>query len=509
MEVANISVKVQADIKKATDNLNSFQDKMTKIGKNLTDTGKKMTLGVTLPIVGMVAGFAKSAMDLEATEAKYGTVFAGMTADSDAFIEEFKKLTPATTASARNMASGIQDLLIPMGFMREEATELTGDTMHLVGALTNFNSATHSAEDVSGAFQSALTGSYESLKRLGIQVSKEQVTNKAYEMGLAKQGEEVTKQMQAQALMALAYEQSGDALTAYTEENLDAKTKMGLLGAKIVDVSADFGEILLPAITSVIEAVTKIIDWFSGLDDGLKTNILIFMGVVAAIGPVVWIVGILTTAIGMLSTAFAFLISPIGLAILAFAAVIAVGVLLYKNWDKIMEWAGKLWVTIKRTFTDIKDKIFDVFKNINLFQIGKDIISGLTNGIKSMIGGVGNAVKNVASKIGDGFKKFFRIGSPSKLMAGYGENIGEGLAIGIDDATKKVSKASMSMSSTVTGEMLTPKKYNFDEAKGNQFDYKQLAHEFKKVITGLNVVLNDEQVGNFVDTRIIKGVSNV
>lgn len=44
-----------------------------------------------------------------------------------------------------------------------------------------------------------------------------------------------------------------------------------------------------------------------------------------------------TTALG---AAFTFLTSPIGLVILAIGAVIAIGVLLYKNWDTVKERQG-------------------------------------------------------------------------------------------------------------------------------------------------------------------------
>ena len=171
--------------KEAQSDIDSFTKKWENAGKKIEKIGSSLTKAVTLPIAGMVTGFALAAMELEATEAKYNTVFAGMTEVSDEFIRKFQELTPATTASARNMASGIQDLLVPMGFMRDEATKMTGDTMHLVGALANFNSGTHTAEDVARAFSSALTGETDSLKALGIQVSAETIKQKAFEMGLA------------------------------------------------------------------------------------------------------------------------------------------------------------------------------------------------------------------------------------------------------------------------------------------------------------------------------------
>lgn len=214
-------------------------------------------LGVGTAAKSLFTGMFGAAAELEATEAKYNTVFNGMQTKADQFIQEFQKLTPATTAEARSMASGIQDLLVPMGMQRGAATEMTGDMMHLIGALTNFNSATKSTEDVAGAFSSALTGEYDSLKSLGIQVNDTIVKQKAVSMGLAKSEKNVSAVAKAQAMYALACEQSGDALAAYNEESLDTTTRLGLLKAGFQDSLGEAGQILLPKINELLQKVQE------------------------------------------------------------------------------------------------------------------------------------------------------------------------------------------------------------------------------------------------------------
>lgn len=209
-------------------------------------------LGVGYVTKEFASSMATATMELEATEAKFNTVFNGMTEYAQGFIDEFQMLTPATESSTRAMASGIQDLLVPMGFARDEATKMTGETFQLIGALTNFNSATHTAEDVAGAFQSALTGEYDSLKALGIQIDATTVKEHAVAMGLAKTTEEVSNQAQAMATMDLAYAQSGDALAAYNEESLDTLTRMGILKAGFIDTFGEAGQSLLPKINQAL-----------------------------------------------------------------------------------------------------------------------------------------------------------------------------------------------------------------------------------------------------------------
>lgn len=265
--VAELLVKITADVDELKSGLkggeSSFDSFASKATSALGTAGKLLAGFGAATIVGLAA-VAKASFDaaseLEATEAKYNTVFKGMTDDADAFIEKFQQLTPATTASARSMASGIQDLLVPMGFVREEATAMTGEFFHAIGALTNFNSATHTAEDVTTAVQAAITGEYDGLKRLGIQLDATSIKEKAVEQGLAKTTDEVTKQDQAMVLLDEIYKQSGDALAAYNIESLDTKTKLLLLKASLTDTAAEIGAGLLPVVNDLMTVFREFAD---------------------------------------------------------------------------------------------------------------------------------------------------------------------------------------------------------------------------------------------------------
>nr|DAF68680.1 MAG TPA: minor tail protein [Caudoviricetes sp.] len=73
---------------------------------------------------------------------------------------------------------------------------------------------------------------------------------------------------------------------------------------------------------------------------------------------------IATAATKALSAAVAFLTSPFGLVVVAIAAAIAIGVLLYKNWDKIKEVAGKVWDWIKSKTLTFVSTISSGLKNL-------------------------------------------------------------------------------------------------------------------------------------------------
>lgn len=62
--------------------------------------------------------------------------------------------------------------------------------------------------------------------------------------------------------------------------------------------------------------------------------------------------------------------NPIGFVITLIEGAIAVGVLLYKNWDTITKYCGKLWDKVKETFGGIKDSI------VGAFNSAKETVSG-------------------------------------------------------------------------------------------------------------------------------------
>ena len=99
---------------------------------------------------------------------------------------------------------------------------------------------------------------------------------------------------------------------------------------------------------------------------------------------------------------------------------------------------------IKDTVTGLKDTILDSLKGAGswLIDVGKNIIEGLLNGIRSMAGTVKDAVLGVVPDWVTGpFKDALGIESPSKVFAEFGENIGEGLIEGIGGMERRVGAA--------------------------------------------------------------------
>lgn len=124
-------------------------------------------------------------------------------------------------------------------------------------------------------------------------------------------------------------------------------------------MGASLASSLVPAFEKVLDVVTKVVQWFANLDGGTQQTILVILGLIAAISPLAGLISQITTVVMGLSSAFAFITSPIGIVIGIIGALIAIGVLLWKNWDTIKEKASALFSSISNTFDRIKSAISD------------------------------------------------------------------------------------------------------------------------------------------------------
>ncbi len=76
-----------------------------------------------------------------------------------------------------------------------------------------------------------------------------------------------------------------------------------------------------------------------------------------------------------------------------------------------------------------------------IFKVGGELIKGLWEGIKNAGSWLWDKIKGFGKSIVDGFKKVFKINSPSKIMADtIGVGLAEGIGVGFEDEMKSVKK---------------------------------------------------------------------
>jgi phage-related protein len=273
-------------------------------------------------------------------------------------------------------------------------------------------------------------------------------------------------------IIAAAQKKYGDA----AEKNVTSTQKFE---TALANFKETLGTKVLPILEKGIDFLTKLIGVFDGLPGPIQNGILALAALIAIGGPILTFLASMRTALitlGIVTQAqtgsqialnTAMLANPIGIVIAAIVAIIAVGVLLYKNWDTVTEYAGKLWDKIKEVFgwikenwqlllailtgpiglavkyiidnfDDIKDKASSIVNYIrNIFDdlpdkmanIGRNIVSGLWNGMQSMVSWLRDKVTGFFKNlIPDWAEKALGIASPSKVFAGIGQNIINGLS---------------------------------------------------------------------------------
>ena len=125
-----------------------------------------------------------------------------------------------STQDVLKYAAGLQDLIVPMGFQRAEATKMTKEMAGLVPVLTAWDTKGRSASEITDILAAALTGEREALKSLGVTISEDAV--KA-QIALMKSNGTLTgkteEQQKAQATLALMYAKTGDAQKAYAKNS--------------------------------------------------------------------------------------------------------------------------------------------------------------------------------------------------------------------------------------------------------------------------------------------------
>ena len=173
--------------------------------------------------------------------------------------------------------------------------------------------------------------------------------------------------------------------------------------AELKLVFQELGVILLPFVRDMVEGFRELVQRFKDLSPEQKEQAVRFLAIAAAIGPVILIAGKLITSIGAiikgvvgLGKALIFLTTnPIGLAILAIAALIAIGVAIFRNWDAIKEKATEVWGAVKDAFVGAFEGIKNAVRPIVNTVLG--YYNALITGVESAVNAIARAINGLPS----------------------------------------------------------------------------------------------------------------
>jgi phage-related minor tail protein len=268
------------------------------------------------------------------------------------------------------------------------------------------------------------------------------------------------------------------ALTEGTENLAEATKKIDASPqVELNNALTAMSEALAPLFTWVAQFVTVIANWIqqnpllAGTIVAIVTILGILIGIVMALIPL--IVG-LGGGLITLTSLFAVLTSPITIAIAVIVALIAIGIALWKNWGTLQEKGRALNKTVSEAFANMRKAVSDkmqeiwskikeiwgkvenFFENIDLKQIGKDIIGGLISGITAKASELCRKATEIASNIAKKIRKALDSRSPSRVTMDIGEDVGDGLAIGMKNTMGTIGAMSNRMAKMAVPETQAP-----------------------------------------------------
>lgn len=238
---------------------------------------------------------------------------------------------------------------------------------------------------------------------------------------------------------------NGAAKEMYNIANDNLNGQLIELKSKTEGLGIALGKKLIPLAEKLVTKIKGVVDKFSAMDSSTQKTIIKIAGIAAAIGPALLVIGKLTTGVGKvigvvgkfgmaMKTAGGFvalITSPVGIAVGVIAALVAVGVLLYKNWDKVKQGAKNAWGYVVKTFTGVGAKSGAVREALGgVIEQAKKLWSK----IKSVGSGVGKVLGEHLPGIIEHFRKKFEMSF--SIVAG----IATGLFTGISGVVSGIMK---------------------------------------------------------------------
>lgn len=197
----------------------------------------------------------------------------------------------------------------------------------------------------------------------------------------------------------------------------------------LIDIIKQLAAALMPIIAAILPVV---IDLFKKLAPYITQIIDLFMQIVKAVLPP--LIAILPTLTPLLMAILNIFMKLVDTVLPAFGSAISwVTKTLVPAISGAFKGLSPIIDGLVGFISALPGKIVSFFTETpaKLLQIGKNIVTGLWDGIKSMASWVETKIKGLFQGILDTVKNIFGIASPSKVFEGFGVNLDKGFANGI------------------------------------------------------------------------------
>lgn len=347
------AAKLASGLKAAEGNIAGFGQKAQKVGGGIAKVGAASAAAVTLPLAGLAKIGISELGEIETANNRTAAALGRIGSKSLVSVAGVQAL-----ASALQKKSGIDDaviqnganMLLTLGNIDTKTKQGAATFKTATTAAVNFAEATGTeAQAASKLFAKSIAAASQGTLLLpkGVKLS---ATETAKLTAVLKSGASAgTKQ--AAVAEALGKKFAGAA-------NLTSADKWANMQDQFAGIAAELVSTLMPAVEKLTGWLQGVMDKWEQLSPAQQKWVAIALAVAAAIPPIVTGLGLMVMGIGALipvfgamgtaaAAAWVAVTGPIGLAVIAIAAVIAVGILVWKKWDEIKAGLVAVWEGIK------------------------------------------------------------------------------------------------------------------------------------------------------------------
>ena len=243
--------QIQAESAKTDKGLLALNHSTRNLDTSFSTLRSKLLLvsfGMALAVKPML-DLVKASGDLEEIMNKANVVFGQNSKIVNQWAEALGASIGRAKSSLVDMASGLQDTFVPLGFTREAATQLSTSLTELaldVGSFSNKLDA-----DVIRDFQSAIVGNHETVRKYGIILTEGGLEQEAFNLGITETVRQLNAQEKVQARVSLITKGSADAI-GDARETADSYTNtIKRLNGNWLELRQELGEALKPFVKFV------------------------------------------------------------------------------------------------------------------------------------------------------------------------------------------------------------------------------------------------------------------
>lgn len=238
--------KASGQTRKFARNANDASNAGAVFRKEVSQLRNNMLL-YTFAIGGAITGmgrFVMAASDAREQASKFRVVFGEFAPEADAFAQSITDSFGIAKSEMIGLLASLQDTFVPLGFSREQATELSKSIAQLSMDVGSFNNL--ATGDVAKRFTSAIIGNHEAVRELGISLTEVSIKQEAQRLGLIDANEEMTQTAKILGRMSLIYNNTTDAQGDLVRTQDEFANKLRAVSGQFRTLAESIGESLLP-----------------------------------------------------------------------------------------------------------------------------------------------------------------------------------------------------------------------------------------------------------------------